>query len=112
MNRLLFAAAREARIERTDDGKPREVRLVAVLPEYGIAYRIRREDEQLQYGPISSALREFARTKKFPDTMVGMMAKYAYVHEVNLAMYFSKDIGSDPQIFALFLAETFADTGM
>ncbi len=61
MSRLLFAAARGARIQATLAGQWSTSPLYEALrPSYNENRRIHPEDEHLQYGPISTALREMA----------------------------------------------------
>ena len=61
MSRLLFAAARGAWIQATLAGQWSTSPLyVALRHSYNENRRIHPEDEHLQYGPISTALREMA----------------------------------------------------
>jgi len=62
MSRLLFAAARGARIQINGFTAtvPSWSLYEALRPSYNENRRIHPEDEHLQYGPISTALREMA----------------------------------------------------
>jgi hypothetical protein len=61
MSRLLFAAARGARIERKPRlGKEWFVANFVWFGDDGWDYRVHPDDEHLQYGPISTALRKEA----------------------------------------------------
>jgi len=66
MSRLLFAAARGARVQRLwfkykDEPYNWELsHVISVADESDYDYRIHPDDEAMQYGPISRALREAA----------------------------------------------------
>lgn len=69
MNRLLFAAARGARIEaraQTADGDTWYGAAGIVLKKDSRTLRIHPDDASLEYGPVSSALREMAETEQPP----------------------------------------------
>lgn len=112
MNRLLHAAARGARIEVKCD-KWEEDRCVMVwdLQHEQLEYRIHPDDEALQYGPISSALRQFAETGKEPYTVSGLMAMHAFRYECPYPFIMSSE-WPHAQMFALILSEALADEGL
>ena len=111
MSRLLFAAARGARIEgqyhnwknggtdwrETDD-----------LNKFG--NRIHPDDAHLAYGPISTALREMAETCTHSSSWAGFLATSA---ANEYTMFFDSRFGEpDYPLFYLILAEALADEGM
>ena len=121
MSRLLFAAARGARIEA--GYKDTWVPAIAVyLADVFVDIRIHPDDEHLAYGPISTEVRKAAET----------IAKKAYLHDVlgyyGLAAiddYLSRSnefsycwnktmnaTAMQKQLFLLILAEALADEGM
>ena len=85
--RQMFAAARGARIQ-----------------IFVSETRIHPDDEHLQYGPISTALRKLATTGKEPKGLAGRLAMRAAACEWEGA--------TDTVLFYLFLAEFLADEGM
>ena len=105
MNRLLFAAARGARLQRrSSDGDD-------WLPCFtaGLAERIHPDDAHLQYGPISTALREFA------------LSDGDWSHEIEAAFVYTLKrwpgwdaglFGNDYCVTLLFMAEYLADEGL
>lgn len=109
MSRLLFAAARGARIQALDKN------LGAILSSHAPLelsndkrpYRIHPDDAHLQYGPISTALREMAS-----DTTLW---KGEYVLAIAAANEFQVYLGGvrdDYPLFYLILAEFLADSGL
>lgn len=110
MTRLLFAAARGARIGFALSGKWNPaLSLTHLQSKCGQdAYRIHPDDEHLAYGPISTALREFADTGVEPHTLIGLMAMGAYFYECE----YRTAEWPHAQMFALILAEALADEGM
>ncbi|CAB4241092.1 hypothetical protein UFOVP228_38 [uncultured Caudovirales phage] len=61
MSRLLFAAARGARIDiQGKDGNWYKASAAPIENKAGVQFRIHPEDEALQYGPVSTALRHDA----------------------------------------------------
>lgn len=111
MTRLLFAAARGARIEKTNtDGEFRSTCAVPLwdMDESAYSWRIHPDDAHLQYGPISSALRDAAVTGAFPYTVAGLMAETAVRYEREYGVVFADDY----IMFLLLLAEALADTGL
>jgi hypothetical protein len=116
MSRLLFAAARGARIGwQTLSGQwCAAFNLLDVQSEGGqVAYRIHPDDEHLQYGPISKVLRERAGEKHPPkenfmhDAMAGIVPNYI---EGDWAARYENLLHRS--LFLLFLAEALADEGM
>lgn len=112
MSRLLFAAARGARVEYQSGGpwQPTDGSLVGIY-KFPWRYRIHPDDEHLQYGPISSALREFAETGKWPDTLSALAASAMFDYEREYPFVLASE-WSHAQMFALFLAEALADEGV
>ena len=113
MSRLLFAAARGARIGwQTFSGKwyP-ALSLTGVRSECGQdAYRIHPDDAHLAYGPISTALREIAEDPKYNSSWEYYLANTA-------ANEFTESFDSrrgepDYPLFYLILAEFLADSGL
>lgn len=73
--------------------------------------RIHPDDEHLQYGPISSALREFAETGKEPYTVSGYAAMQIFRYECWYPFVLQSE-WPHAQMFALILAEALADEGL
>ena len=109
MSRLLFAAARGARVQAMDNN------LGAILSSHAPLelsndkrqYRIHPGDAHLQYGPISTALREIALTGDVetcttPYLTIGVDREVGYW-----------DSNNDQRcVFLLILAEALADEGL
>jgi len=117
MSRLLFAAAREARIEcqsqRYDTASSSWVPSgvwtgVQNLNRKYRDYRIHSDDEALQYGPISTALLEFAETGK---QLTPHMVWGAVQDEVGYDFSGYSD-SLHRSLFLLILAEALADEGL
>ena len=112
MSRLLHAAARGARIQgRWIDDTPqwhtvRKVYLVEDLP----SQRIHPEDVHLQYGPVSTALREMAEDVVWNGDWASFLAG-SIANEFTEHSYRAQ-CEPDDQLFYLFLAEFLADEGM
>jgi len=106
MSRLLHAAARGARIEA--GYKDTWVPAIAVyLADVFTDYRIHPDDAHLQYGPISTALRDVALTDDFhgadiPYLQVTLLGGNGY----------SDSTEEQRCVFLLILAEALADEGM
>ena len=95
MSRLLFAAARGARIEWMNGSwQP-------------MPYYIHPDDEHLQYGPISTALLKLAEDDSWNPSEERALA-------LAVARQFQVYFGDEPDypLFYLFLAEFLADEGM
>jgi hypothetical protein len=110
MSRLLFAAARGARIGwQTLSGQwCAAFNLLDVQSEGGrVAYRIHPDDEHLQYGPISTALREMAEDYSWNPSWEHRVAHAA---ADDFAVKFHGE--PDYPLFYLILAEALADEGM
>ena len=95
MSRILFAAARGARIEWMNGSwQP-------------MPYYIHPDDEHLQYGPISTALLKLAEDDSWNPSEERSLA-------IAVARQFQVYFGDEPDypLFYLFLAEFLADEGM
>ena len=115
MNRLLFAAARGARIQATLAGQWLTSPLYEALrPFYNENRRIHPNDEHLQYGPISTALREFAASLPIEDKTARGLPIFLVPH--TLTWYNLARNGFDSKAhrvtFLLLLAEALADEGL
>ena len=115
MSRLLFAAARGARVEYLQtEGlmqnwgwKSLHGPSVDLLLAFPDSYRIHPDDEHLQYGPISTALREVALTGDCDD------ADIPYIRITMLKEDGYSDSTEDQRcVFLLILAEALADEGL
>ena len=71
-------------------------------------HRVHPDDEHLQYGPVSTALREAAETGEFPYTVTGLMAEAAVRYESEFGVVWEDDYTT----FLLILAEALADEGL
>jgi hypothetical protein len=113
MSRLLHAAARGARIEwlRSDGVWCKSAHCVPRIgPNAKYPWRIHPEDVHLQYGPISTALRESACTDK--EALAGIPYIEGYW---DLSIDEAKVFDTDPfhrSLFLLILAEALADEGL
>ena len=109
MSRILFAAARGARIEADYKG---EWYLATYfhLPSNIYVYRIHPEDKHLQYGPISTALRDMAEDDGTWRTDLRWNIAHIVANEFN--DYYDWQCEPDYPLFYLFLAEFLADEGM
>jgi len=98
MSRLLHAAARGARISWMNGSwSP-------------VPYYINPDDEHLQYGPISTALREMAEDNSYRGDWEHFLANAA---ANEFTEYFDSRQGDpDYPLFYLILAEALADEGM
>jgi hypothetical protein len=110
MSRLLFAAARGARIE----GSYKEFDIwnsvSAVRFDNFYDYRIHPDDAHLAYGPVSTALREMAEDPKHNSSWEYYLANTA-VNEFTESFYYR--LGEpDYPLFYLILAEFLADSGL
>lgn len=119
INRLLFAAGRGARIQKLyfkhkDEECNWEItNTITGNGSLLYDYRIYHEDKHLQYGSISTALREMAETGKEPFTLASLMALSALKYECD--PYYPFGFKPEPehlQYFMLFLSEYFADEGL
>ena len=107
MSRLLHAAARGARIQDVALGICTDSRFVHLGEAIGHLYRIHPNDAHLQYGPISTALREMAEDDSWNPSEERSLA-------VAVARQFQVFFHDEPdfELFYLFLAEFLADEGM
>ena len=109
MSRLLFAAARSARIQYEWYGQWKNTN-TAPLDSGTQLYRIHPDDEHLQYGPISTAFREAAENPpQFPD--IPFRQGMFYCPQSQLSFYFALDTFGK-SIACLLLAEYLADEGL
>ena len=114
-SRLLFAAARGARIEvRYYLGgawKPSDYIRVRNHRSSNHVRRINPADEHLQYGPVSSQLRREAEN---PPEFLGDIADSACMHIWTgcLAKCYGETDNLHKSIFLLLLAEDLADIGL
>jgi hypothetical protein len=106
MSRLLFAAARGARIEDNVLGRWTGSESVYLEKDITYSYRIHPDDEHLQYGPISTEVRNYALG--LPLTGTCWFAR--------LALHSDGDLHAlspnDRYVFLLLVAEALADEGM
>ena len=106
MSRLLHAAARGARIEwQTVYGAWKVADDIDVTQSY--PQRIHPADEHLQYGPVSTALREMAEYYSWNPSWEHRVAHAA---ADDFAVKFHGE--PDYPLFYLILAEALADEGM
>jgi len=112
MSRLLHAAARGAKMQTkwVDSGDSWQTTGQLVLVDDMRYYRIHPADEHLQYGPISTTLREMAENFKYDSSWEHFLANAA---ANEFTMFFDSRHGEpDYPLFYLFLAEFLADEGM
>ena len=108
MSRIFFAAARGARI------KVLYQRVWIPLTHISLTlnpykYRIHPEDEHLQYGPVSTALREIAEDYSWNPSWEHYAA---HAVEDRFTLLDRQHCETDYPLFYLFLAECLADEGM
>ena len=110
MSRLLHACARGARIQTkwVDSGDSWQATGQFVLVDDMRYYRIHPNDAHLQYGPISSALREMAADVLWKRCSYRVLA----IAAVNEFQFYLGGGREDYPLFYLFLAEFLADEGM
>ena len=113
MSRLLHAAARGARIQsRWVDGTQWQTTGQFMFVDGMRRYRIHPDDAHLQYGPISTALREMAehaRAENQPSWEMGL----ANFSANNFIDYYDwRWCEPDYPLYYLILAEFLADEGM
>ena len=113
MSRLLFAAARGARIEASHCSFPEKWIGIETIPlgYSNVELRIHPADEHLQYGPISTAYREAAEhPPMWPDVNtedVGFL-----VSPYPMLPYYRKLSPIGKQFYLLLLSEYLADDGL
>ena len=112
MSRLLHAAARGAKIQTkwVDSGAAWQTTGQIVLVDDMRYYRIHPADEHLQYGPISTALRDMAEDDGTWRTDLRWNIAHIVANEFN--DYYDWQCEPDYPLFYLFLAEFLADEGM
>ena len=113
MSRLLHAAARGARIQTkwVDSGDSWQATGQLVLVDDMRYYRIHPNDEHLQYGPISTALREMT----FDTTLCKYSWEWTLASSATCEFAAGIDaatLAADYDLYYLFLAEFLADEGM
>ena len=106
MSRLLFAAARRARIEDNALGRWTSSEFVHLGKAIG-HHRIHPDDAHLAYGPISTALREMAEDYSWNPSWEHRVAHAA---ADDFAVKFHGE--PDYPLFYLILAEALADEGL
>ena len=113
MSRILFAAARGARIEGLYQRGWIPVFAVRTdgLTDGQYKYRIHPDDQYLQYGPISTALREMAINDLWPSKCWKCAIASSAANEFNVYLD-SRWCEPDYPLFYLFLAEFLADSGL
>jgi len=113
MSRLLFAAARGAKIQ-TLYAYPSERWEVAAAfrTDSFYPYRIHPEDEHLQYGPISTTLRAWAFLQESSQPSEIIIATQALVGEVEPDWFVDYSDELHRSLFLLILAEALADEGL
>jgi hypothetical protein len=121
MSRLLHAAARGARIQsqwrdaHTPTYQEWQTNNQFVFIDTMRHYRIHPVDEHLQYGPISTALREMAINDLWypPSWQISLAITVSLdVTREFSELLFSRRENEDYPLFYLFLAEFLADEGM
>ena len=112
MSRLLHAAARGAKMQTkwVDSGAQWQTTGQLVLVDDMRYYRIHPADEHLQYGPISTALRDMAEDDGTWRTDLRWNIAHTVANEFN--DYYDWQCEPDYPLFYLFLAEYLADEGM
>ena len=112
MSRLLHAAARGAKMQTkwVDSGAQWQTTGQLVLVDDMRYYRIHPADEHLQYGPISTALRDMAEDDGTWRTDLRWNIAHIVANEFN--DYYDWQCEPDYPLFYLFLAEFLADEGM
>ena len=110
MSRLLFAAARGAKMQTkwVDSGDSWQTTGQFVLVDDMRYYRIHPADEHLQYGPVSTALREMVEDPKHNSSWEHFLANAA---ANEFTEFFDSRRGEpDYPLFYLILAEALADS--
>ena len=113
MSRLLFAAARGARIQsqwrdaHTPTYQEWQTNNQFVFIDTMRYYRIHPADEHLAYGPISTALREIALTGDYEEYSIPYFT-FGIEREDN----YWESTKEQRRVFCLILAEALADSGL
>lgn len=112
MSRLLFAAARGARVQYEYRGKWFNTPLRPSKKGSGV-WRTHPDDEHLQYGPISTALRAWAFLQEAGDYALdratAVFADY-YEEEPDWGQRYTSELHRS--LFLLILSEALADEGL
>jgi hypothetical protein len=114
MSRLLHAADRGARIDVWYQCKWVSAIAVRTVDDL-YNYRIHPDDEHLQYGPISTALREMARQPKAIDHKGVNLPHFGFTifaESENELLEVRRCDKLTHSLFLLILAEALADEGM
>jgi len=112
MSRLLFAAARGARIEMLHDAAWHRTYAI-LLDNDGAECRIHPDDEHLQYGPVSTALRTSAEDPPLSlDACFPVLDYFCANANYREWSVFKHENEMQRSLFLLILAEALADEGM
>jgi hypothetical protein len=117
MNRLLFAAARGARVHVNGfiSQSTQWYDNIKWSTMHESVLRIHPDDEHLQYGPISTALRNEASNAGWdwhPVDAFGSMARHLFVISRDSDVEYSFIDHDHRSLFLLILAEALADIGL
>jgi hypothetical protein len=111
MSRILFAVARGARVQSLAMWRggcvwetPNTIH-IQTLKTPSLDYRLHPDDEHLQYGPLSTALREAALTGKH------VSSNAAWGALVDIDANAGGPLGDDRELFLLIVSEYLADQG-
>ena len=110
MNRILFAAARGARLIANYTNTPQKYAWVTGW-DHAIDYRIHPDDEALQYGPVATALRDAAED----GTGVGGVFSVPYGSfwlPYGGATDLAEATSLERSLFLLILSEALCDDGL
>lgn len=110
MSRLLHAAARGARLQCSLVGIWEDTKVRPTAESNMTRWRIHPEDVHLQYGPISSALREeakcFSGRSWHIGTELSVELRYGAWHDCRYSDWLTRSM------FLLILSEALADEGL
>jgi hypothetical protein len=113
--RILFAAARGARIETQYQYPKKKWGAVAgIRTDHFYLYRIHRDDVHLQYGPISTALHELELWELEEDNVPSLAIHSLLACRLDsdwLMTWYQQDIG-ERALAILIMAEALADEGL
>lgn len=112
MSRLLFAAARGARIELHIPDLMWRVTNQMPVTTVRKNYRIHPKDAHLQYGPISSELRELSKIPPMLIDQTGVIASVFISRHKNADELYMHADELHRSLFLLTLAEALADEGL
>lgn len=113
MSRLLFAAARGARIQRYMPDMIWCVTNNMPVTTARTNYRIHPDDAHLQYGPVSAALRERAALADRDDLpLVELEAGCFLCYDSHYFQYLECNDRTTRQTYVLLMAEALADEGL